>query len=83
MILSLNHFTKNHHFYFIQVVTKASVFLAMESIRHGRPVLYLKGSAIDQTVGQDGFGMYSYNIEMWNDKILELASEAYYNEFYY
>ena len=55
---------------------------AMEAIKYARPVLYLKGSAIDQTVGQDGFGMDSItNIEMWNDKILELAGEAYYNEF--
>ena len=55
---------------------------AMEAIRYARPVLYLKGSAIDTTVGEDGVGLCSKsNIDLWNDKILELGSDAYYNRF--
>ena len=61
---------------------KGFVCLQWKRLRYARPVLYLKGSAIDQTVGQDGFGMESKsNIDLWNDKILELGSDAYYNRF--
>ena len=40
----------------------------MEAISYGRPVLYMKGSAIDSTVSNDGFGL-SVNSQTLNGLI--------------
>ena len=55
---------------------------AMEALTRGKPVLFLKGSAIDETIGKDGVGLESSNSTAdWIDKILELTTEEYYNKF--